>query len=101
LYEVRRQKVRTKGFYCALGVRSLPLRGFGKAGTPKGALGVRVLTLWLLAFALYLFEVRAKLKQSRNLEEVFLPLREERRILLLYLIRGVPPIKGGIKNPWR
>jgi hypothetical protein len=27
-----------------------------------------------LAFALYLFEVRAKPRQSRNLEEVFLPL---------------------------
>jgi hypothetical protein len=63
-----------------------------------------------LAFALYLFEVSAKPRQSRNPFRGIPPFRqsrnpvrgrEERRILLLYLIRGVPPIKGGIKNPWR
>jgi hypothetical protein len=47
-----------------------------------------------LAFALYLFEVSAKPRQSRNLEEVKRESSGQK-----YLVRGVPPIKGEIKNP--
>jgi hypothetical protein len=73
----------------ALGVRSLFLpKGRNKERMPRAdAFG-----LTRLAFPLYLFEVSAKPRQSRNLEEVFPPLGFAGPWRSLF----IPPLTGGI-----